>query len=76
METITITVADDRLSKLKEIALDLNLTVEELTLNEPTLVNGVLEPVNIKVLLSKVVVAKLVTSILGIVELTEPAEAG
>jgi len=30
METITIAVADDRLSKLREIALDLNVTVEEL----------------------------------------------
>ena len=30
METISITVADDRLSKLRELASDFNLTVEEL----------------------------------------------
>ncbi len=30
METITITVANDRLSKLKDIASDLNITLEEL----------------------------------------------
>jgi len=30
METITITVADDRLSKLKEIAADFDVTLEEL----------------------------------------------
>jgi hypothetical protein len=30
METITVTVANDRLSKLKEIASEFNVTLEEL----------------------------------------------